>query len=762
MRKLIEGLKHFQDHVLWERREQFEQSVHGQKPQALLITCSDSRVLPETLMQADPGDLFVSRNAGNLVPPPDAPTGEAATIEYAVSALGVTDIIVCGHYRCGAVHAILHPENASGLRKTQEWLNFAAETRDHIHETHPDSQGDALWDKAVEQNVLAQVQNLARHPAVVAGLAADKVRLHGWVLRFETGEVLAFNPHKDSFTPLVEERVVYPILPSSKAAAPQPASVESQKVEVQTQSTWLQSLFADGLASLVVFAVALPLCIAIARACGLPTAAGLLTAIVGGTIVGLIGGGALQVSGPTAGLIVISLEAIEQRGAAGFGAVVLLAGLIQIVGGSLRLGQWFRAISPAVVLGMLAGIGVALFAQQFHTTVDDPPVRSPIMNLVRCPQAFLDIFDGHEGHPEHRDAALIGTLTLAILLGWRRMAPGRLSSIPAVLVAIVVATAATAAFQLPIQKVAFDGLSSALHRPDFGSWWSALADGTIWQLAFTVAVVASSETLLTAAAVDQMHRGHRTQYDRELAAQGVGNILCSLVGALPMASVIVRSSANVQAGARTRWSVVFHAIWLLAFAVLAPSILRAIPTAALAAVLVLTGIKLVRHRAIRNLWNESRAEAVICVAVALTTIVSNLLVAMVVGILLSVAKLIYTFAGLRIAQRGESDETKMTLILEGSATFLRLPRLAAALDRCGPGTTLFVDVRGLSYIDHACMTMLTEWQKHHASSGGTLILDWDLLRTRFRLERPHPRHRESSLPKSAEVEIGLTSSRHVA
>ncbi|MFO0840923.1 MAG: SulP family inorganic anion transporter [Gemmataceae bacterium] len=164
---------------------------------------------------------------------------------------------------------------------------------------------------------------------------------------------------------------------------------------------WFQALKGDVPASLVVFAVALPLCVAIAKACGVPTAAGIVSAVVGGVVVGLLGGGALQVSGPTAGLIVILLGIGDRVGVAWVGVVVFLAGLMQLAAGFLRLGQWFRAVSPAVIIGMLAGIGAVLFSQQFHVTVDDAPARSPLMNLVNIPAAFVDIFDGHEGHPGH-------------------------------------------------------------------------------------------------------------------------------------------------------------------------------------------------------------------------------------------------------------------------------------------------------------------------------------------------------------------------
>ncbi|MFO0903702.1 MAG: SulP family inorganic anion transporter [Pirellulales bacterium] len=739
MKKLIEGLKHFQEHVLWERQELFERSVHGQRPTAMLITCSDSRVLPETLMQADPGDLFVSRNAGNLVPPPHAPSGEAATIEYAISALRVTDIIICGHYRCGAVRAILHPEEGGELPKTREWLACASETKAAIEKEHPDLQGEALWDKAVERNVLAQINNLTEHPVVADALAAGTVRLHAWVLRFETSEVLAFDPMSNAFTPLLDMPVVHALLPDTIHPSAEPAIIAfPQPAQASVAPAWFDAIKSDIPASLVVFAVALPLCVAIAKASGVPTAAGIITAVIGGVVVGLLGGGPLQVSGPTAGLIIVLLGVQEKLGFASLGLIVFLAGLIQFAAGLLRLGQWFRAVSPAVILGMLAGIGAVLLAQQFHVTVDDLPVRSPLANYLGMPRALVDIFDGHPGHEGHLPAALIGLLTLSVLLLWKKVVPKRLHAIPSVLAAIVIATAAATLLNLPIQRVEFDSLASGFKLIDLNSLPALLGNSTVWQMAFTVAVLASAESLLTASAVDGMHTGPRTRYDRELAAQGLGNALCGVIGALPMAGVIVRTSANLEAGAKTRWASVFHGVWMLAIVLLMPGLLRLIPIAALAATLVLTGFRLIQFPAIRALWKESRSEGLICIAVAVTVVAVDLLTGVMLGVGLSVANLVYTFSRLRIQHRGNEATGQVTLVLEGAATFLRLPQLASALESISPGTILHVDFKGLSYIDHTCLTLLMKWEKQHEATGGELILNWDTLRARFHTARPRP------------------------
>ncbi len=742
MKKLIEGLRHFQENLFWERKELFERSVSGQKPQALLITCSDSRVLPETLMQADPGDLFVARNAGNLVPPPENQGGEAATIEYAIGTLGVTDVIVCGHYRCGAVKALLDIGTPNGDSPVGAWLAHATGTVDVMREKYSELEGEAKWDKAVEVNVLVQLDNLTKHPIVAAGLSAGTVRLHAWVLRFESSEVLAYDAYQQRFEPLLEMPIVHPALPSAgldhatkSLNSPSPVS---KNAETKQSPSWYQDIWSDIPASIVVFAVALPLCVAIAKASGVPTASGIITAVVGGVVVGLLGGGPVQVSGPTAGLIVVVLGLQEQLGVASLGIVVFLAGLIQIVSGLLRLGQWFRAVSPAVILGMLAGIGAMLLLQQFHVALDDAPAKTAIENFLGVPRAVFHIFDGHPGHPGHLSAAMMGLFTLTILLLWKRLVPQKLQSVPSVLAAVIVATATASLLNLPIQRVEFDSVSSGIHLINNSST-ELLSNSVVWQVAFTIALLGSAESLLTAAALDGMHSGARTRYDRELAAQGVGNAVCGVIGALPLAGVIVRSAANLEAGAKSRWSSVFHGVWMLLFVLLTPGLLRLIPVATLAATLVLTGLRLIQTSAIRALWKESRWEGAICLIVACTVVVIDLLTGVILGIALSVVRLIYTFSRLRIRQRGDGSNGRMTLILEGAATFLRLPKLASALEVVPPGTTLHIDFKSLSYIDHTCLTLLMSWEKQHSATGGTLILDWETLRTRFQSATARPR-----------------------
>lgn len=205
MQKLISGIHDFQDNVFAVRRDFFEKLVAGQRPQALFIGCSDSRMVPDLICQADPGDLFVVRNAGNIVPPfnPASPAGEAATIEYALKGLGIENIIVCGHTRCGAMQAVLTPDATAAMPGVRQWLGHAAAAAEIVGTCYAHLDADARWGVAVQENVLVQLEHLRSHPAVAAGLAAGRVKLHGWVYKIETGQVFAYDPAAEQYLPLV-------------------------------------------------------------------------------------------------------------------------------------------------------------------------------------------------------------------------------------------------------------------------------------------------------------------------------------------------------------------------------------------------------------------------------------------------------------------------------------------------------------------------------------------------------------------------------
>jgi carbonic anhydrase len=205
MQKLIQGIHRFQQETFRPLQGLFEQLSRGQSPETLFITCSDSRIDPNLLTRSKPGDLFILRNAGNIVPPHGAATGgEAATIEFAVAALGVRDIILCGHSHCGAVQGLLQPEQVASLPAVSAWLAHAETTRRIVRDNYGHLDGERLLTAAVEENVLVQLENLRTLPAVASRLVRGDLHLHGWVYKIETGEVFAYDLTCGQFVPVAQ------------------------------------------------------------------------------------------------------------------------------------------------------------------------------------------------------------------------------------------------------------------------------------------------------------------------------------------------------------------------------------------------------------------------------------------------------------------------------------------------------------------------------------------------------------------------------
>lgn len=214
MQKLITGIHQFQEVQFRPLQGLFEQLSRGQSPETLFITCSDSRIDPNLLTRSQPGELFILRNAGNIVPPHGAANGgEAATIEFAVAALGVKDIIICGHSHCGAMKGLLEPEAVAKLPAVSSWLSHAETTRRIVHENYSHLDGAKLITATVEENVLVQLENLRTLPSVASRLVRGDLHLHGWVYKIETGEVFAYDPATGQFVPVAEYR--YPVKESA-------------------------------------------------------------------------------------------------------------------------------------------------------------------------------------------------------------------------------------------------------------------------------------------------------------------------------------------------------------------------------------------------------------------------------------------------------------------------------------------------------------------------------------------------------------------
>ncbi len=484
----------------------------------------------------------------------------------------------------------------------------------------------------------------------------------------------------------------------------------------------------DFLPSLVVFLVALPLCMGVAIASGMPPASGLIAGIIGGIIVGAVSGSPFQVSGPTVSLALIVWEIVHRFGPAALGAILFISGILQIAFGSLRWGRIFRALSPAVVQGMLSGIGLLILVSQFHVMLDDKPKGNGFDNLLAIPQILWKVITLDDG--SHEAAALIGLLTIGIILLWEKLPVEKLrGSVPPTLLAVIVSTIVAAALNLQVNRVQLpENLFAAFTQPNV-SVVATLGWFLLLQKALSIALVGSAETLLTANAIDRMVPAHKSNYDRELIAQGIGNTICGAIGALPVAGVIVRSSVNVRAGAQTKSSTILHGVWLLCFTLIFPFALRLIPSAALAALLVYTGYRLIDIRAAKRIGEHGKSEVLIFAVTALTILSTDLFTGVLIGMTLSAIKLLYVFCKLDI-QKAMVDG-KITLKLVGAATFFSLPKLADALEDLPTDTELHVDFSRLTYIDHASLDMLMKWEEQYKSQGGTLTIDWGLVQARF-------------------------------
>ncbi|MFJ9037055.1 SulP family inorganic anion transporter [Streptomyces sp. NPDC102406] len=468
-------------------------------------------------------------------------------------------------------------------------------------------------------------------------------------------------------------------------------------------------LKADFTASLVVFLVALPLCVGVAVASGVPAELGLVTGIVGGIVTGLMRGSSLQVSGPAAGLTVLVYEAVDEFGLPVLGVIVLATGLLQIGMGALKVGRYFRAISVSVVEGMLAGIGLVLIAGQLYSVLAAKAPESGLDKIAGLPEAVVDALDSTTSLA----SLALGAGTVAVLVLWKRL-PARVRVVPGPLAAIGLATAAAVLLDAPVATVEVNGLLGSIQPPSMSAFGELASIGLIGTVvAFTL--IASAESLFSAAAVDRMHDGPRTAYDKELLAQGAGNAVCGVLGALPMTAVIVRSAANVQAGARTKASRVLHGVWLLLFAALLPGVLAYFPIPALAGVLVHAGAKLIPVRSLLKLWREHRGEALILVVTAVSIVAVSMFEGVLVGVALSVVKTAWdaSHVKLEVIDKGAGP---VQAYLSGNATFLRLPKILDSLEALPQDRPVELHLSGLHHLDHACRTALESWAERHSTA----------------------------------------------
>ncbi|WP_407565930.1 SulP family inorganic anion transporter [Streptomyces sp. 184] len=492
-----------------------------------------------------------------------------------------------------------------------------------------------------------------------------------------------------------------------------------------------RAFVADLSASVTVFLIALPLSLGIALATGAPLQAGLLSAAVGGIVVGLISGAPLQVSGPAAGLTVVTADLIQQYGWRATCAITALAGLTQLALGSLKVARSALAVSPAIVHGMLAGIGATIALAQLHIVLGGSPQSSPVDNTLALPGRFADL---------HPGAVSVSAVVIVVLLGWpwlRGRGTRPLRYVPGALAAIVLATgfASLAGLRLP--------------RVDLPSWSShALAgmpDGPVLGLAsavLTVALVTSVQSLLSAVAIDKLAGAReggnpvpRADLDKELRAQGAGNVLAGVLGGLPVAGVAVRSSANVAAGAVSRRSAVLHGVWVVLASLLLMGMLELIPLAALGALVMVVGIQMVKISHVRSV--RRHREILVYAATVAGVVVLGVLEGVAVGVAVAVAVSLHRLSRTRVSlercDRGPARDTdgdgdargvredSYRVQIRGQLTFLAVPRLSRVLAQVPQGTTAKVELTG-SFVDHAAYETLQEWRQTHVAHGGVAEL----------------------------------------
>ena len=484
----------------------------------------------------------------------------------------------------------------------------------------------------------------------------------------------------------------------------------------------------DFFASIIVFLIAMPLAIGISIACGLPVYSGLIAAVIGGVVVGAFSGNSLQVSGPAAGLILIIVDIIANQGIDKLFFIIFVVGLMQIAFGLFSLGKWFRAISPAIIQGMLAGIGISIFLSQFHIMLDSKPQNSFIANIMDLFTVIYNSvlpFDGSQ----HHHAAFIGILTIGIIILWNNIPNKKFKLIPAALVAVVAASIMAAYWHFDIHYISLghnfwsDAKFMSLTNLKY------IFDAKILLSALIITFIASAETLLTSNAIDKMCERSKTDYNKEIIAQGIGNSLSGFVGGLPLTGVIVRSAANINADAQTRLSTILHGFWILLFVTFFPQLLNCIPQAALAAILVYTGFKLVDITAAKNLYQLSKGEFIIYMITLVAILFTNLFEGILIGFGAALAKSVFKM--LKVNIYVEEDSEKTIVKLSGNIIFLQLPQLIDVFENLPSDKDIYVCAERLHFIDHACVDFIKDWQDAQGTKDYNVEVDWAKIRRTY-------------------------------
>jgi MFS superfamily sulfate permease-like transporter len=488
----------------------------------------------------------------------------------------------------------------------------------------------------------------------------------------------------------------------------------------------------DLVAGLVVFLVALPLCLGIALASGAPLFSGIVAGVVGGVVVGALSGSHTSVSGPAAGLTAVVLAQISELGSfETFLLAVVLAGVLQLVMGLLQIGSLAAFVPTSVIKGLLAAIGVILVLKQLPHVLghDTDPEGEMAFEQPDHENTFSELLAVADDL--HLGAALVGLASVALLVIWSRIARLEKSRVPAPLVVVLLGLGAQLLLaplgeqwaignshlvQVPSVHEA-GGVAGLLLLPDASAW---NVPG-VYTAAFTLAIVASLETLLNLQAIDKLDPQQRiSPGSRELCAQGVGNVISGLVGGLPITSVVIRGSVNVYSGAKTKLATIVHGVLLAGMVLLLPDVLNRIPLSSLAAILLVTGFKLVSPKLVRRMWQAGRDQFIPFAATVLAIVLTDLLVGLGIGMLVAVAFILARHSRRtvrRIYEKHLGGEV-LHLVLPMQVTFLNQRMLTRALDEVPRGGHVLLDAQQTEYIDPDVLATIREYRDEVAPARG--------------------------------------------
>jgi MFS superfamily sulfate permease-like transporter len=508
-----------------------------------------------------------------------------------------------------------------------------------------------------------------------------------------------------------------------------------------------QNWRSDLLSGFLVFLIALPLCLGISMASGFPPSAGIITAIIGGMLVSRINGSFMTINGPAAGLIVVVLGAVQELGEgdamAGYRyalAAIVVASAIQILLGVFKAGRLSSFFPASVVHGMLAAIGIIIMAKQTHVMLGTAPEKgsSLLSTIAQIPHSLLN--------PNY-EIAIIGLTGLLILIIWSLVKNPTLKMIPAPLIVVLIGIGLAKYFDLdhehmylflpdahflphheetvgPKFLVAIsDNFMSSFYFPDF----SKLPTLEFWEAVISISLVGSLESLLSAMAVDKLDPYKRhANLDRDLTAVGIGNLVSGLIGGLPMIAEIVRSSANVNNGAKTQWANFFHGTFLLLFVVLFPNLIHSIPLAALAALLVFTGFRLASPSSFAKIMGIGKEQLFMFVITIIGVLATDLLIGVGIGIIAKFA--IHLLRGVRpnnlfkiifTIENINPDTIKFNII--GAAIFSNFMPLKTELTNLENGKSVVFEMNNAYLVDHSVMEFLHDFQHNYEGHGGKVL-----------------------------------------